>query len=49
MRAQTTHPTAQGAIGPALEAGFIRGTGMAVPDRVVTNADLAKIVDTTDE
>jgi 3-oxoacyl-[acyl-carrier-protein] synthase-3 len=49
MRAQTTQPAAQGAVGPALEAGFIRGTGMAVPDRVVTNADLEKIVDTTDE
>lgn len=28
---------------------FIRATGMAVPDRVVTNADLEKLVDTSDE
>ena len=49
MRAQTTHPAAQGAVESVLEAGFIRGTGMAVPDRVVSNADLEKIVDTTDE
>ncbi|MDH3404927.1 MAG: 3-oxoacyl-ACP synthase, partial [Acidobacteriota bacterium] len=27
----------------------IVGTGMAVPERVVTNADLEKLVDTTDE
>ncbi|HET9581306.1 MAG TPA: beta-ketoacyl-ACP synthase III [Gemmatimonadota bacterium] len=49
MSAQTTHPAAQGAVAAALESSFIRGTGMAVPDRVVTNADLAKIVDTSDE
>ena len=29
--------------------GFIRSTGMAVPEKVVTNADLEKVVDTTDE
>ena len=49
MRAHTTQPAAQGAVESVLEAGFIRGTGMAVPERVVTNADLEKIVDTTDE
>lgn len=31
--------------GPAI----VRSTGMAVPDRVMTNEDLEKIVDTTDE
>ncbi|HUP00691.1 MAG TPA: beta-ketoacyl-ACP synthase III [Gemmatimonadota bacterium] len=29
--------------------GFVRSTGMAVPERVVTNDDLARIVDTSDE
>ncbi|MEA2693523.1 MAG: 3-oxoacyl-[acyl-carrier-protein] synthase [Acidobacteriota bacterium] len=29
--------------------GRIKGTGMAVPDRVLTNADLEKMVDTKDE
>ncbi len=29
--------------------GLIAGTGMAVPERVLTNADLEKLVDTTDE
>ena len=29
--------------------GVIRGTGMAVPDRVLTNAELERMVDTTDE
>ncbi len=29
--------------------GFIRGTGLAVPERVLTNADLEKMVDTSDE
>ena len=28
---------------------MILGTGAAVPDKVVTNFDLEKIVDTTDE
>ena len=27
----------------------IRGTGRCVPERTVTNSDLAKIVDTSDE
>jgi len=27
----------------------IVGTGMAVPDKVLTNADLERLVDTTDE
>jgi len=27
----------------------IAGTGAAVPERILTNADLAKIVDTNDE
>lgn len=30
-------------------SAIITGTGMSVPDRVVTNQDLEKIVDTTDE
>jgi 3-oxoacyl-[acyl-carrier-protein] synthase-3 len=29
--------------------GYISGTGFAVPDRVVTNDDLSKLMDTTDE
>ena len=29
--------------------GVVLGTGMAVPERVLTNADLEKMVDTTDE
>ncbi len=29
--------------------GFLRATGMAVPDKVVTNSDLEKIVETSDE
>jgi 3-oxoacyl-[acyl-carrier-protein] synthase-3 len=29
--------------------GVIQGTGMAVPDRVLSNAELEKLVDTTDE
>jgi hypothetical protein len=29
--------------------GRIAGTGFAVPDRVVTNDDLAKMIDTSDE
>jgi 3-oxoacyl-[acyl-carrier-protein] synthase-3 len=33
----------------ALTRGVVLGTGMAVPERVMTNADLEKIVDTTDE
>ena len=49
MSAQITHPGPQSAVEPSLDSGFIRGTGMAVPDRVVTNADLEKVVDTTDE
>jgi 3-oxoacyl-[acyl-carrier-protein] synthase III len=36
--------------GPARPAGVrISGTGMAVPPRIVSNDDLAKIVDTSDE
>ena len=31
-----------------LRARFL-GTGFAVPDRVVTNDDLARVMDTTDE
>jgi 3-oxoacyl-[acyl-carrier-protein] synthase-3 len=31
------------------QRGFVRSTGMAVPDRVVTNADFEKILDTSDE
>ena len=27
----------------------VLGTGMCVPDQVITNEDLAKIVDTSDE
>ncbi len=49
MSAQITQPTPRGAVESSLDSGFVRGTGMAVPDRVVTNADLEKIVDTTDE
>jgi 3-oxoacyl-[acyl-carrier-protein] synthase-3 len=30
-------------------AGFIAGTGVAIPDNVVSNHDLARIMDTTDE
>jgi len=33
----------------ALRKAIIRGTGISVPDNVVTNDDLAKIVDTSDE
>jgi 3-oxoacyl-[acyl-carrier-protein] synthase-3 len=33
----------------ALRKAVIRGTGISVPDNVVTNDDLAKIVDTSDE
>ncbi len=33
----------------AQRQGFIRGTGLAVPDRVLTNAELEKMVDTSDE
>jgi 3-oxoacyl-[acyl-carrier-protein] synthase III len=29
--------------------GVVQGTGMAVPERIMTNAELEKIVDTTDE
>src|SRR6202012_1160743 len=35
--------------GTVLKYARIIGTGSALPDRVVTNADLEKIVDTTDE
>ena len=34
---------------PALARVGIAGTGTCVPDRVVTNDDLSKIVDTSDE
>ncbi len=34
---------------PRLHSAVITGTGFAVPDRVVTNADLEKMVDTSDE
>jgi len=34
---------------PVLRGACIRGVGMAVPDRVVTNFDLESMVDTTDE
>ena len=30
-------------------SAVISGTGMSVPSRVMTNADLARIVDTSDE
>ena len=30
-------------------SAVISGTGMSVPERVVTNADLEQVVDTTDE
>jgi len=33
----------------SISAATITGTGMCVPDRVVTNADLAKLMDTSDE
>ena len=33
----------------ATTRGVVLGTGMAVPERVLTNADLEKMVDTTDE
>ncbi len=33
----------------AQREGFIRGTGLAVPDRVLTNAELERMVDTSDE
>lgn len=33
----------------AATRGVVQGTGMAVPDRVLTNADLEKMVNTTDE
>ncbi|MGH7572424.1 MAG: hypothetical protein ACREMK_11370, partial [Gemmatimonadota bacterium] len=49
MSAQITQPVPRRAGEPSLDSGFIRGTGMAVPDRIVTNADLEKLVDTTDE
>ncbi|HYO48093.1 MAG TPA: 3-oxoacyl-ACP synthase, partial [Gemmatimonadota bacterium] len=29
--------------------GMIRATGMSVPDKVVTNADFERILDTSDE
>jgi len=29
--------------------GAIIGTGMSVPERILTNAELEKMVDTTDE
>ncbi|MGH7550195.1 MAG: beta-ketoacyl-ACP synthase III [Gemmatimonadota bacterium] len=49
MSAQITKPAPRRAGEPSLDSGFIRGTGMAVPNRIVTNADLEKIVHTTDE
>lgn len=49
MSAQIAQPAPRRAVEPSLDSGFIRGTGMGVPDRIVTNADLEKVVDTTDE
>src|SRR4051794_650547 len=54
MTAQPNAPSAQESALPplapveGLHAG-IAGLGMCVPDRILTNEDLTKIVDTTDE
>ncbi len=37
------------AVIPGLRGGVITGWGMGVPDKVVTNADLAAVLDTSDE
>ena len=46
-----TQPTPSQPSGPTIEGKYahIVGWGMAVPQRVMTNDDLARIVDTTDE
>ena len=41
-------PPARGA-SSTMPTTVISGTGMAVPDRVVTNDDLAALMDTSDE
>jgi len=37
------------AVDPGVRGGIIRGWGIGVPDKVVTNHDLAAVLDTTDE
>ena len=46
--ARQSHGTRNGAAGSQRYAQII-GWGMAVPDRIVTNDDLSRIVETTDE
>jgi 3-oxoacyl-[acyl-carrier-protein] synthase-3 len=44
------NPSPSASAAPGIGVGIrIAGTGMAVPDRVVTNQDLAKSIDTTNE
>ncbi|MBM3494055.1 MAG: ketoacyl-ACP synthase III [Armatimonadetes bacterium] len=47
--AEVSDPTDRSPDGGRLRGATILGVGMAVPERVVTNADLERVVDTSDE